>query len=177
MASASGSAFGVNLFAPNTCPISETTFRRYARELQREADVCGLDLSNALLVEDDDCWPIHAIPPGRRPTRERGEKLALNGAGDGLVASAGICAVVMTSWLSTVDTLACMARRSEWAPPGVPAPSIGATLRRSPAVAGRLVDAGTELAQFLAQVVRILGISDGDSFASVENNCGGRQTP
>jgi hypothetical protein len=31
-------------------------FRRYARELQPEADRYGLDLSSAPLVEDDDSW-------------------------------------------------------------------------------------------------------------------------
>jgi nitronate monooxygenase len=49
--------FGVNLFAPNVCRISEPEFRRYARELQDEADTYGLDLSRAPLVEDDDHWP------------------------------------------------------------------------------------------------------------------------
>jgi len=53
---ASGGAFGVNLFAPNITPISEGVFRRYARELQPEADRYGLDLSQAPLVEDDDRW-------------------------------------------------------------------------------------------------------------------------
>lgn len=49
--------FGVNLFAPNPVLIGETAFRQYARELQPEADVYGLDLSQAPLVQDDDWWP------------------------------------------------------------------------------------------------------------------------
>ena len=51
-----GAAFGVNLFAPNLSPVDETEFRRYARELQVEADRYGLDLSRAPLLEDDDRW-------------------------------------------------------------------------------------------------------------------------
>jgi nitronate monooxygenase len=51
-----GAAFGVNLFVPNTSPISEAEFRRYARDLQDEADHYGLDLSQAPLLEDDDRW-------------------------------------------------------------------------------------------------------------------------
>ena len=51
-----GAAFGVNLFVPNTSPIDEAEFRRYARELQAEADHYGLDLSRAPLLEDDDRW-------------------------------------------------------------------------------------------------------------------------
>jgi nitronate monooxygenase len=42
-------AFGVNLFAPAVAPVAEAEFRRYARELQPEADVYGLDLSRASL--------------------------------------------------------------------------------------------------------------------------------
>ena len=49
-------AFGVNLLAPHTSPIDEAEFRRYARELQAEADRYGLDLSGAPLLEDDDRW-------------------------------------------------------------------------------------------------------------------------
>jgi NAD(P)H-dependent flavin oxidoreductase YrpB (nitropropane dioxygenase family) len=51
-----GDAFGVNLFAPTIAPIDEAAFRRYARELQPEADVYGLDLSEVPLREDDDRW-------------------------------------------------------------------------------------------------------------------------
>jgi nitronate monooxygenase len=51
-----GAAFGVNLFAPNTTEISEADFRRYARQLQPEAERYGLDLSQATLVHDDDRW-------------------------------------------------------------------------------------------------------------------------
>lgn len=54
---ARGVPFGVNLFAPHPVPIGEVPFREYARELQSEADVYGLDLSQAPLVEDDDWWP------------------------------------------------------------------------------------------------------------------------
>lgn len=49
-------AFGVNLFAPTPVPITEADFRRYAREVQPDADRHGLDLSHAPLVEDDDRW-------------------------------------------------------------------------------------------------------------------------
>jgi nitronate monooxygenase len=52
----SDAAFGVNLFVPNTSPISEAAYRRYARELQVEADRYGLDLARAPLLEDDDGW-------------------------------------------------------------------------------------------------------------------------
>jgi nitronate monooxygenase len=50
-------AFGVNLFAPHVSPIPEVEFRRYARELQPDADAYGLDLSRVPLREDDDSWP------------------------------------------------------------------------------------------------------------------------
>jgi nitronate monooxygenase len=53
---AAGSAFGVNLFAPGIARIEEAEFRRYAQELQPEADRYGLDLSQAVLREDDDHW-------------------------------------------------------------------------------------------------------------------------
>jgi nitronate monooxygenase len=49
-------AFGVNLFAPTLCPINETEFRRYAHELQTDAERYDLDLSQAPLLEDDDRW-------------------------------------------------------------------------------------------------------------------------
>jgi nitronate monooxygenase len=51
-----GAAFGVNLFAPSMSPLPETEFRRYARELQPEADRYGIDLSEVALREDDDRW-------------------------------------------------------------------------------------------------------------------------
>jgi NAD(P)H-dependent flavin oxidoreductase YrpB (nitropropane dioxygenase family) len=51
-----GAAFGVNLFAPGIARIEETEFRRYARELQPEADRYGIDLSQVPLREDDDRW-------------------------------------------------------------------------------------------------------------------------
>lgn len=51
-----GGPFGVNLFAPPREEISEGDFRRYARELQGEADRYGLDLSRVPLVHDDDHW-------------------------------------------------------------------------------------------------------------------------
>jgi nitronate monooxygenase len=51
-----GAAFGVNLFAPRIAPIEEAEFRRYARELQPDADRYGLDLSQVALREDDDRW-------------------------------------------------------------------------------------------------------------------------
>jgi NAD(P)H-dependent flavin oxidoreductase YrpB (nitropropane dioxygenase family) len=53
---ATGGAFGVNLFAPTISPIPQAEFRRYARELQPEADRYGLDLSQVPLREDDDRW-------------------------------------------------------------------------------------------------------------------------
>jgi NAD(P)H-dependent flavin oxidoreductase YrpB (nitropropane dioxygenase family) len=49
-------AFGVNLFAPTLCPIDEAEFRRYAHELQTDAERYDLDLSQAPLLEDDDRW-------------------------------------------------------------------------------------------------------------------------
>jgi NAD(P)H-dependent flavin oxidoreductase YrpB (nitropropane dioxygenase family) len=51
-----GVPFGVNLFAANVAPIDEAAFRRYARQLQPEADAYGLDLSQAPLLQDDDGW-------------------------------------------------------------------------------------------------------------------------
>jgi nitronate monooxygenase len=51
-----GAAFGVNLFAPSISPLPQSEFRRYARELQPEADRYGIDLSRAALREDDDRW-------------------------------------------------------------------------------------------------------------------------
>ncbi len=51
-----GAVFGVNLFAPNTAAIDPEVFRRYAAELQADADDLGIDLSRAGIVEDDDGW-------------------------------------------------------------------------------------------------------------------------
>jgi NAD(P)H-dependent flavin oxidoreductase YrpB (nitropropane dioxygenase family) len=51
-----GQAFGVNLFVPSNCPIGEAEYRRYAEELQAEADRFGIDLSQEPLREDDDGW-------------------------------------------------------------------------------------------------------------------------
>ncbi|MFC4224448.1 nitronate monooxygenase [Lysinibacter cavernae] len=52
----SGVAFGVNLFAPNPVPISAGEFASYARRLQADADVFGLDLSTSSPLDDDDDW-------------------------------------------------------------------------------------------------------------------------
>lgn len=49
-------SFGVNLFLPAPSRLSESSFRRYAAQLQPEADRFGLDLSQASLEEDDDGW-------------------------------------------------------------------------------------------------------------------------
>ncbi|MCW2521821.1 MAG: 2-nitropropane dioxygenase [Frankiales bacterium] len=51
-----GFAFGVNLFAPNPVPISRDAFNAYARALQPEADVYGIDLSEIGLRQDEDHW-------------------------------------------------------------------------------------------------------------------------
>ena len=48
--------FGVNLFAPHVARISEAEYRRYASQVQAEADRYGLDLSQLPLREDDDRW-------------------------------------------------------------------------------------------------------------------------
>ena len=53
---ATGQPFGVNLFAPAVVPVHEQEFRRYAEELQPDADRYGLDLSGAPVREDDDGW-------------------------------------------------------------------------------------------------------------------------
>jgi NAD(P)H-dependent flavin oxidoreductase YrpB (nitropropane dioxygenase family) len=49
-------SFGVNLFAPNPVPISPEEFQTYARLIQPEADLYGIDLGAARLREDDDQW-------------------------------------------------------------------------------------------------------------------------
>jgi NAD(P)H-dependent flavin oxidoreductase YrpB (nitropropane dioxygenase family) len=51
-----GTLFGVNLFAPNPVPVDPDAFREYAKALQPEAAVYGLDLTAASPVEDDDSW-------------------------------------------------------------------------------------------------------------------------
>jgi NAD(P)H-dependent flavin oxidoreductase YrpB (nitropropane dioxygenase family) len=51
-----GRAFGVNLFVPSNCPISESEYRRYAEEVSADADRYGIELSRAPLREDDDDW-------------------------------------------------------------------------------------------------------------------------
>lgn len=53
---ASGAAFGVNLFAPNVTAIDEAVYRRYAEQLQSEAERYGIDLPSPQIVEDDDRW-------------------------------------------------------------------------------------------------------------------------
>ncbi|MFF3987869.1 nitronate monooxygenase [Streptomyces sp. NPDC001797] len=50
-----GVSFGVNLFAPNLLPASREAYRRYAREVQAEADRYGLTLPEEP-IEDDDHW-------------------------------------------------------------------------------------------------------------------------
>ena len=48
--------FGVNLFAPNPKPVDRDAFDSYARLIQPEASLYGLDLSESSPVEDDDYW-------------------------------------------------------------------------------------------------------------------------
>lgn len=48
--------FGVNLFAPNPKPVDREEFDRYARLIQPEAGVYGLDLSESSPVENVDHW-------------------------------------------------------------------------------------------------------------------------
>lgn len=47
--------FGVNVFAPNPVPITAEAYRRYAAEMQREADRYGLTLP-ADPIDDDDAF-------------------------------------------------------------------------------------------------------------------------
>ncbi|MEV7731765.1 nitronate monooxygenase [Streptomyces sp. NPDC088921] len=47
--------FGVNLFVPSPIPVSQTAYRRYAREVQTEAHRYGLTLPEEP-IEDDDHW-------------------------------------------------------------------------------------------------------------------------
>jgi nitronate monooxygenase len=51
------SDFGVNVFVPRDEPVGQDAFRRYAVELQPEAERYGIDISEAPLVHDDDHWP------------------------------------------------------------------------------------------------------------------------
>jgi nitronate monooxygenase len=51
-----GVPFGVNVFAPNPIPVATEEFRRYARLIQPEASVYGLDLLASDPVENDDRW-------------------------------------------------------------------------------------------------------------------------
>ena len=53
---AAGVPFGVNLFAPNPVSVDPAAFRAYANAIQREADLFGIDLAGAPIVEDDDFW-------------------------------------------------------------------------------------------------------------------------
>jgi NAD(P)H-dependent flavin oxidoreductase YrpB (nitropropane dioxygenase family) len=53
---AAGVPFGVNVFAPNPVPVDPVAFRRYAQALQADADVYGLDVADAVPVQDDDGW-------------------------------------------------------------------------------------------------------------------------
>lgn len=55
-ARAEGIRFGVNVFAPNPLPVDPGDFRRYARLIQAEADVYGLELAGEAPVEDDDAF-------------------------------------------------------------------------------------------------------------------------
>ena len=48
--------FGVNLFAPNPQPVDLDAFRRYAQEIQPEADLYSVRLGRDQPVEDDDDW-------------------------------------------------------------------------------------------------------------------------
>jgi nitronate monooxygenase len=48
--------FGVNVFVPNPLPIDRASFHAYAQTLRPDAARYGIDLSSALLVEDDDQW-------------------------------------------------------------------------------------------------------------------------
>jgi nitronate monooxygenase len=48
--------FGVNLFAPNPVPVDPEEFHRYARAIQPEGDLYGLDLASSPPFEDDDSW-------------------------------------------------------------------------------------------------------------------------
>jgi NAD(P)H-dependent flavin oxidoreductase YrpB (nitropropane dioxygenase family) len=53
---ASGAPFGVNVFAPNPVDIELACFRRYAAQIQPDAQRYGLDLSEATPRADDDDW-------------------------------------------------------------------------------------------------------------------------
>ncbi|GAB1691541.1 nitronate monooxygenase [Krasilnikovia sp. M28-CT-15] len=51
-----GVPFGVNVFAPSPVPVDPDAFRRYADQLEPEAETFGLSLRAAAPVEDDDGW-------------------------------------------------------------------------------------------------------------------------
>jgi NAD(P)H-dependent flavin oxidoreductase YrpB (nitropropane dioxygenase family) len=55
IAAVSGTAFGVNLFAPNPLPVDPADFRRYAAVLAPEAERHGVTL-DPVPVENDDGW-------------------------------------------------------------------------------------------------------------------------
>jgi NAD(P)H-dependent flavin oxidoreductase YrpB (nitropropane dioxygenase family) len=52
-----GVGFGVNLFVPRPVPVAADAYRRYARQMQEEADRYGLALPHEEPLEDDDHWP------------------------------------------------------------------------------------------------------------------------
>jgi nitronate monooxygenase len=51
-----GVPFGVNVFAPNPVAVNIEEFGRYARLIQPDASIYGLDLLGSDPVEDDDHW-------------------------------------------------------------------------------------------------------------------------
>ncbi|RZU48378.1 nitroalkane oxidase [Krasilnikovia cinnamomea] len=53
---AAGVPFGVNLFAPPPVPVDPDAFRRYADDLEPDAETLGLTLRGNTPVEDDDHW-------------------------------------------------------------------------------------------------------------------------
>jgi nitronate monooxygenase len=48
--------FGVNVFVPNPISVDAEDFRRYARLIQPEGDIYGLDLASSDPIENDDQW-------------------------------------------------------------------------------------------------------------------------
>jgi nitronate monooxygenase len=48
------SIFGVNLFGPNLMPVDRYRFRRFADQIQADADKYGIDLRGAEPIEEDD---------------------------------------------------------------------------------------------------------------------------
>ena len=53
---AEGVEFGVNLFVPNPVPVDPGAYATYARSIQIDADAVGIDLSEVVIIEDDDHW-------------------------------------------------------------------------------------------------------------------------